>query len=197
MNIESGDDLDRDDMQRLVRGKDDALNQLMARHGEKLFHYLIRLTGNETDAAEIAQETFVRVYQSRDRFHINAKFSTWLYTIATNLVRNRFRWKSRHAEVSMDAESADGGAKLSDTFVANEPQPAEQIQREEQRNAVRRSVQALPEKLRTPLILAEYEDKSMQEIAEILECSAKAVEGRLARAREELRGSLQKLMERS
>jgi RNA polymerase sigma-70 factor (ECF subfamily) len=195
MNDAESDQLDSRDMQRLVRGDEGALNELMQRHAERLFHYLIRQAGNETDAADLAQESFVRVYQSRDRFRADAKFSTWLYTIATNLLKNRYRWRSRHPETSMDAENGPGGSTLSETFEAKEPQPAEQLEREEQCKAVRHAVLQLPEKLRMPLILAEYEDKSMQEIAEILECSVKAVEGRLSRAREELRGRLEAVKE--
>ncbi len=192
-NSDNGDDLDREAMRRLAKGENEALNELMSRHAERLFHYLIRQLGNETDAADLAQESFVRAYQARDRFNPHARFSTWLYTIATNLLKNRFRWRSRHVEVSMDADNGTEGTSLSETFAAKELQPAEKLERDEECEAVRHAVQGLPEKLRTPLILAEYEGKSMQEIGEILECSTKAVEGRLSRARQELREQLSQL----
>jgi len=90
------DDLDRSDMERLCKGGDSALNSLMDRHAEKLFHYLLRQLGNEQDAEDVAQESFVRVYQNRARFDPARKFSTWLYTIATNLSRDRLRYRARH-----------------------------------------------------------------------------------------------------
>lgn len=92
-------------MSRLAAGHDRALNDLMERHAPKLFNYLIRCLRNEDDAADTAQETFVRVYQNRAKFDLRQKFSTWLYTIATNLVKDRYRWRSRHPQVSLDAEN--------------------------------------------------------------------------------------------
>ena len=102
MTAAGNDDQDREDMSLLAGGHDVALNELMARHGEKLFHYLLRQLHNGSDAADLAQETFVRVYQNRTRYDPAHKFSTWLYTIATNLIRDRFRWHKRHPEISMD-----------------------------------------------------------------------------------------------
>jgi RNA polymerase sigma factor (sigma-70 family) len=74
--------LDGADMQRLAAGHEAALNDLMARHGQPVFHFLCRMLGNEGDANDLAQETFVRVYQHRASFRPGAKFTTWLYTIA-------------------------------------------------------------------------------------------------------------------
>src|SRR2546423_4399884 len=98
------DEADRADMLRLCEGHDAALNQLMERHAPRLFNYLLRSLQNEDDAADLAQETFVRVYQNRTKFNPGLKFSTWLYAIASNLVRTRFRHRSRHPELSLDAE---------------------------------------------------------------------------------------------
>jgi len=85
------DERDRRDMIRLAAGDDAALNELMERHGGKMVNYLVRCLQNEEDAADTAQETFVRVYQNRAKFDANQKFSTWLYAIATNLVKDRYR----------------------------------------------------------------------------------------------------------
>src|SRR5260370_967835 len=72
--------------------------------GGKLFHYLIRCLQDEDDAADLAQETFVRVYRQRAKFDLGQKFSTWLYAIATNLVKDRYRYRTRHPQVPLDAE---------------------------------------------------------------------------------------------
>ena len=90
-------------MTRLAAGHDAALNDLMDRHAERLFQYLVRSLQNDDDAADLAQETFVRVYQNRTKFDPSKKFSTWLYTIASYLVRTRYRWRTRHPQVSLDA----------------------------------------------------------------------------------------------
>lgn len=195
MNAPNPDELDVQDMSRLAAGHDAALNELMERHGEKLFHYLVRSLQNEDDAADLAQETFVKVYQSRTRFDPSQKFSTWLYAIASNLVRDRYRWRSRHPQVSLDAESDATGDSFRDSLPGSGPSPNDSVQVEERAEAVRRAVATLPEELRQPLILAEYEDRSHAEIGEILGCSAKAVETRIYRARQQLRASLGRLLE--
>ena len=195
MNAPNPDELDVQDMSRLAAGHDAALNELMERHREKLFHYLVRSLQNEDDAADLAQETFVKVYQSRARFDPSQKFSTWLYAIASNLVRDRYRWRSRHPQVSLDAESDATGDSFRDSLPGSGPSPNESVQVEERAKAVRVAVAALPEELRQPLILAEYEERSHAEIGAILGCSAKAVETRIYRARQQLRASLGRLLE--
>jgi len=189
------DALDAADMARLAGGHDAALNDLMTRHGERLFHYLIRQVQNEDDAADLAQETFVRVFQNRTKFKPGAKFTTWLYTIATNLVRDRFRWKARHPQVSLEAENEATGGSLAETLTADALEPDGQLQRSERAATIRQAVARLPEDLRTALLLSEYEDLSHAEIAAIAGCTAKAVESRIARARQQLRTQLERLPE--
>jgi RNA polymerase sigma-70 factor (ECF subfamily) len=195
MTAPNSDGQDAQDMARLVAGGDAALNDLMERHAEKLFHYLLRSLQDESDAADLAQETFAKVYQSRAKFDARQKFSTWLYAIASNLVRDKFRWRSRHRQVSLDAESEATGNNFRDALSGHGPSPSESLQTEERAEAVRRAVAALPEDLRLPVILAEYEGRSQAEIAEILDCTPKAVEMRLYRARQQLRVGLGKLLE--
>jgi len=186
---------DIDDMARLAAGRDAALNDLMGRHSDRLFHYLIRCLQNEDDAADLAQETFVRVYQNRARFSARQKFATWLYAIASNLVRDRYRWRARHPQVSIDVQNEAAGGSFREAISEPQPSPSESLQARERAEAVRRAVAALPEELRVPLILAEYEERSHTEIGEILGCTPKAVEMRLYRARRQLRSSLAKLVD--
>jgi RNA polymerase sigma-70 factor (ECF subfamily) len=178
-----------------MQGDDAALDALMERHSQKLFLYLVRSLQNEEDAADLAQETFVKVYQNRARFNTRQKFSTWLYIIASNLVRDRFRWRSRHRQVSLDAPSDTSGNDFRDALREERPSPAESMQAEERAETVRRAVAELPEELRLPLILVEYEGRSQLEIGEILGCTAKAVETRIYRARQQLRARLGRLWE--
>src|SRR5208282_1054715 len=114
---------DRADMERLIAGQDAALNDLMERHAPPVFHFLCRMVGNEDDANDLAQETFVRVFKSRGTFRTNEKFSTWLYTIAANLARNHFRWRSRHPNISLEAESPETEQSLGSTIPASDPAP--------------------------------------------------------------------------
>src|SRR5207249_1479609 len=109
MTDATSDDQDRSDMARLAAGHDVALDELMGRHAERLYHYLLRLLQNETEAGDLAEETFVRVYQNRSKFKPDKKFSTWLYTIATNLARDLQRHRARHPQVSLEAERDEAG----------------------------------------------------------------------------------------
>lgn len=190
MNAPNCDEQDAQDMARLAGGHDAALNDLMDRHAERLFHFLVRSLQNETDAADLAQETFVKIFQNRAKFDPHQKFSTWLFTIAHNLVRDRYRWRSRHQQVSLDAENDQTESSLKDTLPAVEPAPDQRLQTEERADEVRKAVAALPEDLKQPLILAVYEDLPQAEIATILNCSVKAVETRIYRARQQLRTAL-------
>ena len=189
------DEQDRQGMAELAAGHGIALNDLMSRHAERLFQYLVRSLQNEDDAADVAQETFVRVYQNRTKFDAQQRFSTWLYAIASNLVRDRYRWRKRHPQVSLDATNDATGNDFGELLPDVAPSASETVQRNERAESVRRAVAALPEKWRVPLILSEYEEKSHAEIGEILRCSAKAVEVRIYRARQQLRASLGPLMQ--
>lgn len=184
------DQEDQADMASLVAGEDLALNRLMGRHAEPLFHYLIRLLKNETEAGDLAQDAFVRVYQHRASFKQRSKFSTWLYAIATNLARDRFRWRERHPNVSLDAGDSDNEPSPARDLPDQKPAPDASLLAGERAAAVSEAVGALPEDLRTALVLYEYEGRSYAEIAEITDGTPKAVEMRLYHARQKLRESL-------
>src|ERR1019366_1161222 len=178
------------DMERLAAGNDAALNDLMERHATPVFHFLCRMVGNEDDANDLAQETFVRVFKSCKSFRAEQKFSTWLFTIAANLARNHFRWRSRHPNLSLDAENAETEQSLGDTLPANSPTPKEAALAAERAAAVRAAVKNLPEDLREAIVLCEWEERSVAEAATILEATPKTVESRLYRARGILRERL-------
>jgi len=195
---QSSDDLDardRRDMSILASGRGTALNKLMERHGPKLFNYLIRCLQNQDDAADTGQETFARVYQNRAKFNPQQRFSTWLYAIATNLVKDRYRYRSRHPQISLDAENPATGCDFRESLPDQTPLPDQSLELVERSESVRRAVGLLPEELRTALILSEYENLSHAEVGVVLKCSAKAVETRLYRARQLLRISLSRLLE--
>jgi RNA polymerase sigma-70 factor (ECF subfamily) len=184
------DALDRADMARLAAGEEAALNDLMDRHAATVFHFLCRMLGNEEDANDLAQDTFVRVFQHRARFQPDARFTTWLYTIAGNLARNHHRWRSRHPTVSLDATGATTDEPLLDRLPSAEVSPHEAAVTEERSKAVEATVRALPEDLSGALILCEWQELTVAEAAAVLETTPKAVESRLYRARAELRKRL-------
>jgi RNA polymerase sigma-70 factor (ECF subfamily) len=190
MSITNTDAHDRDDMERLIAGHDAALNDLMERHATPVFRFLCRMVGNEDDANDLAQETFVRVFRAKASFRTNEKFSTWLYTIAANLARNHFRWRARHPNISLETEIGEAEQTLGSTLPANNPPPNEQALAAERAKAVRIAVSKLPEDLREAIVLCEWQELSVAEAAAILETTPKAVESRLYRARQILRERL-------
>jgi RNA polymerase sigma-70 factor (ECF subfamily) len=181
---------DRADMEQLIAGHDAALNDLMERHATPVFHFLCRMVGNEDDANDLAQETFARVFRARASFRTSEKFSTWLFTIAANLARNHFRWRSRHPNISLESETGEMEQTLGSTLPATDPAPNEQVLAAERAKAVRVVVSKLPEDLREAIVLCEWEERSVAEAAAILEVTPKAVESRLYRARQILRERL-------
>ena len=184
--------LDRADMERLAGGHDAALNDLMARHARPVFQFLCRMLGNEDDASDLAQETFVRVYQHRASFRPGVRFSAWLYTIAANLARNHHRWLARHPKVSLDAESETTGQSIGDVLPTSNPSPDRAAEAAERSAAVRAAVERLPADMREVIILCEWQELSAAEAAAILGTTPKAIDNRLYRARNLLRDRLKK-----
>jgi RNA polymerase sigma-70 factor (ECF subfamily) len=174
---------DRDDMSRLKAGGDAALNSLMSRHGERLFHYLLRQLNNESDAADIAQETFVRVYQNRARFDLNQKFSTWLYAIATNQAIDALRRQNRHQTVRLNVEGDDeNDGSMNRLLVLLEnrgPGPLEVLEGNERKQLIRATVETLPDFLKQVVILAYYQGLKYKDIAGILGIPVGTVKSRL------------------
>jgi RNA polymerase sigma-70 factor, ECF subfamily len=177
-------------MLRLQNGDDLALNELMSRWQTPLIAFTLRYTGNSADAVDLAQESFVRVYESRDRYQPTAKFSTWLFAIASNLCRNLARWRERHPTVPLSTPGDDGEPALARTLAAHDGTPADNAERNDLANAVREHIQNLPHDLKTVILLFQYHELGYEEIAATLGCTPKAVETRLYRARQHLRESL-------
>lgn len=182
---------EQDAMQRLQSGDDLALNEIMDRWQIPLVRFLLRLTGNESTATDLAQESFVRVYQHRHHYRPKGAFSTWLFTIATNLARQHFRWLRRHPAISLDhSQTSEDDTQPKDNLPSEHAGPDETILAAERAAAVRTAIAALPEDLREIVVLAEYENLSHAEIGKITTRSPKAVEMRLYRARAALRKRL-------
>lgn len=190
MDTHAAERADETLMAALAGGDDSALATLMERWELPLKGFLFRLLGNAADADDLAQETFVRLYKNRARFAPGARLSPFLYSIASNLAKNRLRWQSVRRIISLETAKPDHPAlQVPDPDATS---GAERAMENERADAVRNAIAALPMELRAPLVLAEYEGLSHGEIAAALDCTVKAVEGRLHRARGALRRSLTK-----
>jgi RNA polymerase sigma factor (sigma-70 family) len=173
-------DVDAADMLALQRGEAAALDRLMGRWQTRLRSYLLRHLSTQADALDLAQETFVRIFRYRDRFEIHRRFSTWMFQIALNLLRDHGRYHQRRPAAPL-SEAAE---------IRDEVDPSQVASDREVATAVREAINTLPAHLREVIVLFEYEHLSHAEIAEVVGASPKAVETRLYRAREHLRTEL-------
>ncbi len=179
---------DEELMDRLKSGEEAALALLMQHWETPVKRFIFRLIGNTAEAEDLAQEVFLRVYTKRHTHRAGAKFSTWCFSIAANQAKNRLRWWKRRPTLSLNAWTEAGGDAVDDSPAG--AQASAKASRHEQIAAVQTAVAALPLELRTALVLFEYEDQSMAEIAGALGCTPKAVENRLYRARQQLKSVL-------
>lgn len=171
---------DRADMRRLQGGDAQALDPLMQRWQIRLRAYLMRHGLSDADACDLAQETFVRVFLHAGRFDSQRTFSTWMFQIALNQLRDLIRRQQRREVAPL--ESAPELATTND--------PASESEIAEKAETVRRAIMDLSLPLREVLVLVVYEQLPHAEVARIVGASTKAVETRLYRAREKLRMSL-------
>lgn len=183
---------DHDLMARLAEGEDLALNELMDRWSARVVSFLHRMTGQREIATDLAQETFVKLYQARERYQPTGNFSTYLFAIASNLAKNHARWKSNHPTVSMDA-TPESGIETMHELADPGLSPAASAEAAERFRAVHKAFLRLPTDLCEALSLFIYEDLSYAEIAAIAQCSPKAVETRIYRARQLLKEQLSEL----
>ena len=182
-------------MTALQAGDDAALAPLMERWELGVKAFLLRLGVPASDVEDVAQEAFVRLYEKRAQFRAGASFKPWLLTLAGNLGRNRLRWRFRRREDSIDAmtDAAPADFALPDPAAKSASLLAEKASLAQ---TVRTAVDSLPDTLRGALVCVDLEELSYDEAAQVLGCSTKAVETRLARARQLLRARCEALFAR-
>jgi RNA polymerase sigma factor (sigma-70 family) len=180
-------------MRRVQGGDEAALGAIMQRWELPVKSVIARLVFNASEAEELAQETFVRVWQQRARFRAGAEFRPWVFSIAVNLARNRLRWWRRRPNISLDQWTEGSGAAANQKRDERmEEGGATQLERTERALAVRDAIAALPTELREAIVLFEYEQMSHSEIAAAVGATPKAVETRIYRAKEKLREKLKR-----
>ena len=172
-------------------GDDRAFEELVERHQRLVVGTVSRMLGSPSDAEDIAQHVFVRVWKNAKRYEPRAKFTTWLLKITRNLVFNELRRRSRHPAVPLQSETDEEERPLKDDRAIA---PDASLLDQELQQAVDAAIAALPETQRMAVILRRYEELSYEEIAEALEQSVSAVKSLLFRARTELRESLKRYL---
>jgi RNA polymerase sigma-70 factor (ECF subfamily) len=179
-------------------GDEQSFALLLHRYRTPLVNFLYRMVRNREQAEDLAQEVFIRVYRARADYVPSAKFTTWLFRIATNLALNSLR-DTRHQrmEVSLDApvtvDSEEGDERPLDVAEKN-PNIEEHLVQEAQREMIRHAIDKLPEKQRAAVLLHKYQELDYGEISKILSCSESALKSLLFRAYETLRVELAPLV---
>ncbi len=196
----------RSDVQLMLgvkAGDDASFELLLAKYRTPLVHFLFRMVRDAATAEDLAQEVFLRVYRARKKYAPSAKFTTWLFRIATNLALNSIR-DSRNEKmgISIDgpAGSGSGAGRSSENdqprmdVPDKRPGLVERMMERDRAAVIKRAILALPEKQRAAVLLHKYHDLDYDEIASILDCSESALKSLLFRAYETLRIELAPLV---
>jgi RNA polymerase sigma-70 factor (ECF subfamily) len=181
-------DYDAELMLRVQQGDGASFGVLLGKHRSSVVHFLYRMVQNHAVAEELAQEVFLRVYRSRSTYEPTAKFTTWLFRIATHLALNSLRdGKNERLQEHLDDDTGDLPVRqVSDRRPSVEQTMVYEVKLAE----VRQAVAALPEKQRAAVLMHKYEEMEYTQIAGVLSCSESAVKSLLFRAYETLRKRL-------
>jgi len=175
-------------MMRVLDGDETSFALLLERHRGPVVHFLYRMVQNQAVSEELAQEVFLRVYRSRQTYEPTAKFTTWLFRIATHLALNRIRdTKKEKGQESLDEPKAEG---LERQVADNKPSIEQELVRRTRLDEIRSAVEALPAKQRAAVLMHKFEGLDYQQISRVLDCSESALKSLLFRAYETLRGRL-------
>ena len=182
-------------MLRVAAGDEDAFNYLAGKYHRAMIHFLFRMVRNQAVAEELAQEVFLRVYRSRESYRAEAKFTTWLYRIATNLAVNHAR-DTKHERsaqtIYLDAPDAETGT--TPDVADDEPSVEQKLMRDERMGAIRKHVMALPERQRMAVLMHKYQGMDYRQIGDVLKLSESATKSLLFRAYQTLRDKLKEFV---
>lgn len=183
-----GNDLEL--MLRVRSGDAESFDELVRRHRSPLLNYFHRMVQDRALAEDLAQEVFLRVYKSRERYQPEAKFTTWLYRIATNVGLNAIRdRKAENLESEPGSDNED--ERPTREFVDPQPTVEHRMMQQERELTIRQAIAGLPENQRVAVILHKYQEVEYRQIAAILKVSESAVKSLLFRAYESLRVRLE------
>ena len=181
-------------------GDEQSFGLLLQRYRTPLVNFLYRMVRSREQAEDLAQEVFIRVYRAREEYVPSAKFTTWLFRIATNLALNSLRdHRHQKLEISMDAPviaDAEDGDEKPFEVADKHPTIEQELVEEDRKKMIRRAIEKLPEKQRAAVLLHKYQELDYAEIAKILSVSESALKSLLFRAYESLRVELAPLVAR-
>jgi RNA polymerase sigma-70 factor, ECF subfamily len=182
-------------MLRVTHGDVESFEALLNRHRVPLLSYFVRMVRDQALAEDLTQEVFLRVYQARERYQPEARFTTWLYRIATNLALNAIRDRRCEPLAFAAPENDDGQPAMLERVADARPTAEQQMLESDRERAIREAIESLPERQRAAVILHKYQEVDYRQIAEALRVSESAVKSLLFRAYESLRVRLEPLMQ--
>lgn len=189
----SEDTRDKELMVLLCQEKSEsAMRELIARHQKAVYAFAYRMMGNSADAEDITQRTFIRVWKGAHTYEPGAQFTTWLFTIAKNLVFNESRRRKRKPFFSLDEHVEQSSSPAQEDYHGSSPQAA--LLQQELREQVDKALDALPEKARMAVQLRRFQEMSYEEIAHILDTSVSATKSLIFRARQQLKEALSRYL---
>jgi RNA polymerase sigma-70 factor, ECF subfamily len=182
----------RSDVQLMLdvkAGDESSFDELLQRYRTHVVNFLQRMVRDQATAEDLAQEVFLRVYNARNKYIPSAKFTTWLFRIASNLALNSLRdGRHRQKEISLDASPEEDSYALD--VPSREPRVDERLMERDRANSIRMAIERLPEKQRAAVLMHKYQEMEYVDIAEALDCSESALKSLLFRAYETLRVDL-------
>lgn len=182
---------DAEIMLRVREGDDQGFNYLIEKYRKPIIHFMFRMVHNQAVAEELAQEVFLRVYRSRQTYRAEARFTTWLYRIATNLGVNHARdTKHERAAQNVYLDQPDPETGTTPDLADATPTAEYDLVRGERMRAIRQHVMALPERQRMAVLMHKYQDMDYKQIGEVLKLSESATKSLLFRAYQTLREKL-------
>lgn len=176
-------------VRRAQRGKTEAFEELVRRYEQKVYNITYRLLGNEEDATEALQDTFLRAYRSISRFKFKSSFYTWLYRIATNVSLTKLRRRKTQETVSLD-EPIKNTDDLKYDIPDSRSTPEQAFEQKRLRERLQEAIAKLPEEYRTVVVMRDLEGLSNEEVSATLGITVPAVKSRLHRGRMALREQL-------
>jgi RNA polymerase sigma-70 factor (ECF subfamily) len=180
-------------MARVAKGDDEAFEVLVTRHQTSVLNLIYRFLGDRTQAKDLTQEVFIRVWRRSKGYKPTAKFTTWIYRITANLCFNELRSSRRKKWFQFLRSDGIRKDQTEQDFADGSPSPEDLLLAKERSRQISDALQSLPENQRMALILKRYDDLSYQEIAQVLGCSVSAVESLLVRAKRTLQEKLKNL----
>jgi len=178
-------------MLRVAAGDESCFNFLVEKYHRAMIHFLFRMTRNQAVAEELAQDVFLRVYRSRESYRAEAKFTTWLYRIATNLAVNHARdTKHERSAQTIYLDAPDEETGTTPDVADDEPSVEQKLMRDERMSAIRTHVMALPERQRMAVLMHKYQGMDYRQIGDVLKLSESATKSLLFRAYQTLRDKL-------